>query len=66
MKAYWELLDDMRARGWQVDRLRLEDCDRDGDYRVIPSPGRREEPDNWIFDAVPVIAATDQPKLGVA
>ena len=66
MKAYWELLDDMRARGWQIDRLRLEDCDRDGDYRVIPSPGRRADPDNWIFDAVPAIGATDQPRLGVA
>lgn len=66
MKAYWELLDDMRARGWQIDRVRLDECDRDGDYRVIPSPARRRDPGHWVFASVPVIAATDQAKLGVA
>lgn len=57
MTAYWQLMRQLRVRGWQIDRLRLEDLERDGDYRVIPSPARHSDPEGWVFEPVPVIAA---------
>ena len=55
MSAYWQILRQLKRQGQQIDRIRLEDLDRNGDYRVIPSPGRRENPDGWVFDVVPTI-----------
>lgn len=55
MQAYWQTLQQLRARGWQIDRLQMDALDRDGDYRVIPSPGRSENPDGWVFDPVPCV-----------
>src|SRR5690606_20450846 len=49
MQAYWQLLRDLRGRGWQIDRMSLEELDRDGDYRVIPSPARRRDPAAWVY-----------------
>ena len=40
-----------------IDRLRLEALEQDGDYRVIPSPGRGDNSANWVFDEVPRFAA---------
>ena len=31
-------------------------CKRDGDCRVIPSPGRRQDPGGRVFDTVPMHA----------
>lgn len=55
MQAYWQLLRDLRGRGWQIDRMALEELDRDGDYRVIPSPARRRDPAAWVYGAVPTL-----------
>ena len=57
MAAYWQTMRDMRRRGWQIDRLRLEALEQDGDYRVIPSPRRGDNSANWVFDEVPRFAA---------
>ena len=56
MAAYWQTLRKLRSNGQQIDRLRVDDLDRNGEYRVIPSPGRRQNPANWVFDSVPIIA----------
>ena len=55
MAAYWEILRQLRAKGCQIDRLAVEELDQNGDYRVIPSPGRKTDRHNWVFDAVPMM-----------
>jgi hypothetical protein len=55
MSAYWEILHELRQKGWQIDRMQLDELDRNGDYRVIPSPARRANPEGWVFDTVPLI-----------
>jgi hypothetical protein len=57
ISAYWNVLRELRSSGCQIDRVKLDAQDRDGDYRVIPSPARRLNPDGWVFDTVPMIAA---------
>lgn len=57
MQTYWRLMRQLRAKGWQIDRVALDELDRNGDPRVIPSPGRRADPANWVYRAVPLIAA---------
>ena len=54
MPAYWQILRELRAKGCQIDRLAVDELDQNGDYRVIPSPGRKTDRDNWVFDAVPM------------
>jgi len=64
--AYWEVLQKMRAKGWQIDRQQLEDLDANGEYRTIPSPARRDESLRWVFEAIPRIAATGEQQQSVA
>ena len=55
MSAYWQLMRQLRREGRQIDRVQLDALDKDGDYRVIPSPARRQNADGWVFDVVPTI-----------
>jgi hypothetical protein len=66
MGAYWEVLQRLRANGWQIDRVQLDQLDQDGDYRTIPSPARRTEGLQWVFDEVPRIAASRKVQRDVA
>jgi phenylpropionate dioxygenase-like ring-hydroxylating dioxygenase large terminal subunit len=70
MTAYWQTLRDLRSKGWQIDRIALEALERDGQYRVIPSPGRARKASDWVFDGVPRLAANataaTRAKRGVA
>jgi len=67
MGAYWQVLRDLRGKGWQIDRVALEALDQDGDYRVIPSPARRREgPEKWVFGEVPRIAGSVKAQRDVA
>lgn len=59
--AYWEVLHDLRCKGWQIDRVQLDALDKNGDYRTIPSPARRlQDPANWVFKTVPRIPGEKQ------
>ncbi|MEQ1802778.1 MAG: aromatic ring-hydroxylating dioxygenase subunit alpha [Gammaproteobacteria bacterium] len=51
---YRELLQQWESRGWRIDEEALA---RDGErvVRVIPSPGRHEQPKGWVLDTVPVL-----------
>ena len=53
MQTYWTLMRQLRERGWQIDRQKLEELDRQGDARVIGGPGRRADPENWVYKTVP-------------
>ncbi|MCP4001510.1 MAG: aromatic ring-hydroxylating dioxygenase subunit alpha [Gammaproteobacteria bacterium] len=65
--VYWDLLQDLRSKGWQIDRTELEALDKVGDYRTIPSPARREQgPEKWVYGEVPRVAATKNKQRDVA
>jgi len=67
MGAYWRVLRDLRDKGWQIDRVALDALDQNGDYRVIPSPARRQEgPEKWVFGEVPRIAGSVKAQRDVA
>ena len=59
ISAYWKILRNLRNQGCQIDRVKLDALDRTGDYRVIPSPARKQDPDGWVFGAVPMISACE-------
>jgi phenylpropionate dioxygenase-like ring-hydroxylating dioxygenase large terminal subunit len=56
LEAYWQLMRELRGRGWQLDRLALDACAANGEVRVIPSPRRREDPSDWSYPPVPFVA----------
>jgi phenylpropionate dioxygenase-like ring-hydroxylating dioxygenase large terminal subunit len=67
MGAYWKVLQELRAKGWQIDRVQLDALDQNGDYRTIPSPARRQKGrGKWIFDEVPRIAGIREAQRGAA
>jgi phenylpropionate dioxygenase-like ring-hydroxylating dioxygenase large terminal subunit len=57
LQAYWQLMRELRGRGWQLDRRALDECERNGEVRLIPSPARRADPANWVYAAVPFVSA---------
>jgi phenylpropionate dioxygenase-like ring-hydroxylating dioxygenase large terminal subunit len=67
MSAYWKVLQKLRNNGWQIDRVQLDALDRNGDYRTIPSPARRQEgPEKWVFAEVPRITGVVKAERDVA
>jgi phenylpropionate dioxygenase-like ring-hydroxylating dioxygenase large terminal subunit len=59
MPAYWQMMRDLRDRGWQIDRMKLDELERDGECRTIPSPGRRINAGGWIYRPVPFLEPRD-------
>ncbi len=55
VREYWNILAKLRNKGWQIDRKALLEAERIGGYHVIPSPARKADPDNWVYEAVPRI-----------
>jgi len=53
MLTYWGLMENMRNKGWQIDRSKLQDPDKA--VRIIPSPNRKAVPDGWVYEAMPLI-----------
>lgn len=62
--AYWQLMERMRERGWQLDRTRL--ADPDCAVRIIPSPARRQQPEGWVYPAMPRVAPGESGEPRVA
>lgn len=59
IQTYWQYMRQLRARGWQLDRLQLDELARNGEVRVIPSPGRRAHPSDWVYRPVPFVPASE-------
>ncbi|MEE4329926.1 MAG: Rieske 2Fe-2S domain-containing protein [Wenzhouxiangella sp.] len=55
--TYWSVMERMRNKGWQIDHSQLVDPDRA--VRIVPSPARRDNPDGWVYDAMPRFAARE-------
>ena len=63
MLTYWGLMEKMRNKGWQIDRSKLVDPDQE--VRIIPSPARRDHPDGWVYEAMPLIPADEANEVAV-
>jgi phenylpropionate dioxygenase-like ring-hydroxylating dioxygenase large terminal subunit len=61
MQAYWQTLIALRDNGQEIDRLALDGLTANGEYCVIPSPGRRNAPDDWVFRTVPTVTPSSEP-----
>lgn len=61
MQTYWQFMRELRGKGWQIDRLALDACERNGEVRVIPSPARQADPAHWVYRPVPFVAAEGSP-----
>jgi phenylpropionate dioxygenase-like ring-hydroxylating dioxygenase large terminal subunit len=55
--VYRRFLQDWEARGWRIDSEAIHRAHPASRLHVIPSPGRRESR-NWVFEAVPLVAAS--------
>lgn len=53
MLTYWGLMENMRNKGWQIDRSKLTLPEHA--VRIIPSPGRKASPEGWVYPAMPRI-----------
>ncbi len=63
MLTYWGLLENLRDKGWQLDRNKLSDPDQA--VRVIPSPGRKADPEGWAYEAMPRVAPGESTEVSV-
>lgn len=55
MAAYWKTLMELRDRGTEIDRVAMDTSRQNGQYRVIPSPARRDG-GVWVHPPVPMIS----------
>ena len=56
--AFRRRCEDWIARGWAIDSAAFH-ARRESEVMVIPSPGRRENPRNWVHATVPLVAPGD-------
>ena len=54
MLTYWGLMENLRNKGWQIDRSKLQAPDQA--VRIIPSPKRKAIPDGWVNEAMALVA----------
>ena len=57
MLAYWGLMENMRNKGWQLDRSKLQPANEA--VRIIPSPNRKATPDGWVHPAMALLDPAD-------
>lgn len=64
MQTYWQFMRELCGRGWQIDRVALDGMEQNGEVRVIPSPARRANPANWVYEPVPFVAGVSRAAAG--
>ena len=55
IKVYWELMQEMKEKGCQIDYKAWNKLIEDGKYCVIPSVTRKNSPENWEYPTIPRI-----------
>ena len=63
MLTYWGLMENLRDKGWQIDRSKLQDPDLA--VRIIPSPNRKASPDGWVYPAMSLVAPGESKEVSV-
>ena len=55
IKVYWELMHEMRDKGWQIDYKEWNKLIEDGEHCVVPSAARKTHPEKWQYPSIPRI-----------
>lgn len=55
IKVYWELMHEMRDKGWQIDYKAWNKLIEDGEHCVVPSVARKTHPEKWQYPSIPRI-----------
>ena len=63
MLTYWGLMENLRNKGWQIDRSKLQAPDQA--VRIIPSPNRKAIPDGWVNEAMALVAPGESTEVSV-
>ena len=59
LKVYWELMHEMRDKGWQIDYKKWQGLIADGEYCVVPSIARKTNPEGWQYTPIPRLKASN-------
>ena len=59
LKVYWELMHEMRDKGWQIDHKKWQELIADGEHCVVPSIARKNSPEGWEYAPIPRLKATN-------
>ena len=52
LKVYWELMHEMRDKGWQIDNKKWDQMISEGKYCVVPSVDRKNI-EKWGYPMIP-------------
>ena len=52
LKVYWELMHEMRDKGWQIDNKKWNQMTSEGEYCVVPSISRKHS-EKWGYPEIP-------------
>jgi len=59
LKVYWELMHEMRDKGWQIDNKKWQALVASGEYCVVPSIARKVNPKGWQYPSIPRLESTN-------
>ena len=59
LKVYWELMHEMRDKGWQINHKKWQELIADGEHCVVPSIARKNSPEGWEYSPIPRLKATN-------
>ena len=53
LKVYWEIMHEMRDKGWQIDNKKWHQMTSEGEYCVVPSIDRKNSKEKWGYPMIP-------------
>ena len=53
LKVYWEIMHEMRDKGWQIDNKKWHQMASEGEYCVVPSINRKNSKEKWGYPMIP-------------
>ena len=53
LKVYWEIMHEMRDKGWQIDNKKWHQMTTEGEYCVMPSINRNNSNEKWGYPTIP-------------
>ena len=53
LKVYWEIMHEMRDKGWQIDNKKWHQMTTEGEYCVMPSINRNNSNEKWGYPMIP-------------
>ena len=53
VKVYWEIMHEMKTKGWQIDQKKWREMIANSNYCVVPSVARKTNPEGWAYPEIP-------------